>query len=244
MELKINVITNNTCKVYVQDLTTYRQDNDGLGDFNNFYLQDTISVDLLIQNKLQEDITKEIIISNHEDSLVQIPVTIDGVFSIVHYVLPTKEWFDREFQKPSKGEISHYDIVYYSDGENFYKYIDSTSEIVPFEEILNLNLNAAKYTVYNVEKKYVSICFLRKCYINLCQQIFNNKMFSSCWSKSNVDSELIFKRDFAWMAINVIKYLTECEQLEEVQRIIENIQSCNGICPQNLKSNGNGCGCS
>jgi hypothetical protein len=47
------------------------------------------------------------------------------------------------------------------------------------------------------------------------------------------------------MAINVIKYLTECEQLAEVERIIETIQGCNGLCvSSNLTSKTNGCGCS
>ena len=46
------------------------------------------------------------------------------------------------------------------------------------------------------------------------------------------------------MAINVIKYLTECEQLAEVERIIETIQGCNGLCvSSNLTSKTNGCGC-
>ena len=46
------------------------------------------------------------------------------------------------------------------------------------------------------------------------------------------------------MAINVITYLTEQEQLAEVERITEIINSCNGICNQYtaLKYE-NGCGC-
>ena len=47
------------------------------------------------------------------------------------------------------------------------------------------------------------------------------------------------------MAINVIKYLTECEQLYEVERIIESIQGCNGLCLQsNISSKVGSCGCS
>ena len=47
------------------------------------------------------------------------------------------------------------------------------------------------------------------------------------------------------MAMNVIKYLTECEQLAEVNRIIETIQGCNGVCtPNTLIDNSDDCGCS
>ena len=53
---------------------------------------------------------------------------------------------------------------------------------------------------------------------------------SACWNKNKIDSELIYKRDLVWMSINVIKYLTECEQLAEVERILETINGCNGLC--------------
>lgn len=46
------------------------------------------------------------------------------------------------------------------------------------------------------------------------------------------------------MAINVIKYLTECEQLAEVERIIETIKGCNGLCvSSDVTSKTSGCGC-
>ena len=47
------------------------------------------------------------------------------------------------------------------------------------------------------------------------------------------------------MAINVVKYLTQCEQLSEAERVIETIQGCNGLCVStNLTNSTNGCGCS
>ena len=54
------------------------------------------------------------------------------------------------------------------------------------------------------------------------------------------------------MAINVIKYMVECSQpyeveriLYEVERIIELLHSCNGVCgDKKIRSNGNECGCS
>ena len=47
------------------------------------------------------------------------------------------------------------------------------------------------------------------------------------------------------MALNVIKYLAECNQPYEVERIIELLYSCNGVCgDKKVRSNGKGCGCS
>ena len=66
-----------------------------------------------------------------------------------------------------------------------------------------------------------------------------------CWNKYKVNSELIYKRDLVWMAINVVKYLTQCEQLAEADRVIKTIQGCNGLCVStNLTNSTNGCGCS
>ena len=46
------------------------------------------------------------------------------------------------------------------------------------------------------------------------------------------------------MLLNVIKYLTECEQLAEVERLIEIAKQCNGLCvPSDITSKTSGCGC-
>ena len=47
------------------------------------------------------------------------------------------------------------------------------------------------------------------------------------------------------MAINVIKYMVECNQLYEAERIIELLHSCNGVCGGiKTSTNSDGCGCS
>ncbi len=244
----INVITSDNCKVYIEDTSAYLSENISEGK-HQFKYSDTISIDILRHNKLQETVHKEVTFSDHSTKdPIQIPVNIDGWFSIVHVVLPSKNWFEAQLEKQEGSRLGLYDFVYFSDGVTIYKYNPRTEETpttVPLDEILELNLNAGDYTIYTTEKDYVSICFLRKCYINLCKQIFNERGFSPCWNKNTIDSELVYKRDLAWMAINVIKYLTECEQLNEVERIIETLQGCNGLCTSsNMTSKTNGCGCS
>lgn len=245
----INVITNDTCNVYVEDTSVYLPENISAGK-HQFKYSDTISIDVLRHNKLQETIHRDFIFSDHSNNTpVKIPVNVDGWFSIVHIVLPSKKWFDEELSKADASRLGLYHVIYYSDGKRVYKYLPKISESsveVSLGEILDLNLNARDYTVYYTEKDYVSICFLQKCYINLCQQIFNERGFSPCWNKNSVDSELVYKRDLVWMAINVIKYLTSLNQLSEVERIIEQINGCNGLCKSDTtyKPSNSGCGCS
>lgn len=245
MDLNIDIKTNGSCSVIIQDTTEYLPENFTGTVKGKFKYSDTVSVSVLQYNKIQDPYYSNPIYTahNNQDSYTKIPVSSDGWFNVIHLVLPSKEWFDRELGKTGASALNIYNIVYYSDGERVYKYIDGKSEEVTISEVLEVNL--VNTTISKISKNFVSICFLRKCYINLCQQIFNDRGFSQCWSRNSIDSELVYKRDLVWMAINVIKYLTECEQLYEVERIIESIQGCNGLCSsQNNTSKVSGCGCS
>jgi len=48
--------------------------------------------------------------------------------------------------------------------------------------------------------------------------------------------------------MNIVKYMTDLNQLDEAERIIEQVTSCNGICNneqnQTNRINSSGCGCS
>ena len=244
MELNINVTTSNNCKIIVSDISTYLAEDFSGTVKGKFKYSDTVSIDVLQHNKTTETVYRDPVYTKH-DTLqpINIPVEFDGWFDVIHLVLPSIEWFNREIDKSEGSALGLYDLVYFSDGIDIYKYLDGNVSQVTIIEVLEVN--PINTTVSKTNRDYVSICFLRKCYINLCQQIFEDRGFSRCWNKNKVDSELIYKRDLVWMAINVIKYLTECEQLAEVERIIETIQGCNGLCvSSNLTSKTNGCGCS
>ena len=244
MELNINVTTSDSCKIMVSDISTYLAEDFSGTVKGKFKYSDTVSIDVLQHNKTTETVYRDPVYTKH-DTLqpINIPVEFDGWFDVIHLVLPSIEWFNREIDKSEGSALGLYDLVYFSDGIDIYKYLDGNVSQVTINEVLEVN--PINTTISKTNRDYVSICFLRKCYINLCQQIFEDRGFSRCWNKNKVDSELIYKRDLVWMAINVIKYLTECEQLAEVERIIETIQGCNGLCvSSNLTSKTNGCGCS
>ena len=101
-----------------------------------------------------------------ENKVINIPVKFDGWFNVCRVVLPSKEWFERELNKETGSAIQSYDIVYYSDGEYLYKYIDGNSQVATIKEITDRNTEGT--TISRVSKNYVSICFLKKCYLSLC----------------------------------------------------------------------------
>ena len=244
MELDINIITDAHCKVIIEDNTEYLSETSTGISKGGFKYSDTVSVVVLQHNKTQETVVKSPTYDYHTSDYIEVPVGFDGWFTINYIVLPNKDWFDREREKSSGSALGLYDIVYFVDNGYIYKYVNGEIDGASIEEVLEVN--PINTTISRTNKDYVSICFLQKCYVNLCQQIFNDRGFSQCWNKNSVDSELVYKRDLVWMAINVIKYLTEFNQLAEVERIIEQINGCNGLCKSNstYQPASSGCGCS
>lgn len=265
MKLKIKVCTDNSCKIVIRDDTEFGGQGYVPESSNSvapyvFKYSETVAVDVLVLNKTEGPETQIPIYTDHNEQIVSndldpnnikpgmfatvLPVKFDGWFTAYHIVVPSKAWFEKEFNKTAGSTLSLYDAVYYSDGQGFYKYLPNEGSFqVSIDEVIERNIE--KTTISREEKNYVSICFLKKCYISLCQQIFNSKGFSQCWNKNSQSSDLAYKRDLVWMAINVIKYLTQFNQLAEVQRIIESIGGCNGLCKSEFKQlSSHGCGCS
>lgn len=246
MELNINVYTNESCKITITDLTTdYQEESNSNSNVDRFRYSDTISIDVLQLNSSEGRKLYNPVFSKHDYNLesITIPVNFDGWFKICHIIIPTKQWFENEKRKGSTSILGFYQGVYYSDGKEIYKYYNGISEKVDLSEIVERNIRGT--TISRYTQDHFSICFLRKCYINLCQSIFNSSAFDKCSNKNKLDCNLTFKRDMVWMAINVINYLVQFNQLGEAQRLVERISSCNGLCSNNsYKSKTNGCGCS
>lgn len=240
MELNIDVIINSNCQIQVSDTSTYLDEGFSGTVKGKFKFSETVTIDVLQHNKSTGAEYRDPVFTTHDTlKSVTVPIEFDGWFDAVHIVLPSAEWFDRESSKSEGSALNLYNLVYFSDGKNIYKYIGGKVTQVSINDIAQVN--TVDTTISRTSKEFVSICLLKKCFANICQQIFNSREFSSCKS-NNVDSELTYKRDLVWMAINIIKYLTECEQLAEAERIIEVMQSCNGVC-NNQTISTNGCGC-
>lgn len=165
-----------------------------------------------------------IYIRTKEDEIPSFNLGVDGFYTLVTLKVP-------------KGQGTEY---YYND-DKFYHFYDE----VELETLLEINPEVSRLEI-NYEY-YFQTCRLRKCYINTCYQIFDQTASINC-NKSNADKDLIYKRDLLWSALNVIKYMTEMDQFEEAERLLERIMGCNGLC--NNKQNecykghrSNNCGC-
>ena len=152
-----------------------------------------------------------------------LPAT-DGYISFCHIVLPNLNFFNSH---PGQ-------FTYYADETG--KIYNQSGE-VDIQLILEVNDSTLIRHMHN----FFSVFHLRKCYISLCQKIFNAHAFDRCF-KNNVDSQLIYKRDLVWAALNVIQYMIDFNQLAEAQRLLERINGCNGLCSSE-DTGDKGCGC-
>lgn len=131
-------------------------------------------------------------------------------------------------------------LYYFSDGVNFYKE-DLQGNVTKVTEQELVEVNPDSTNIYIQMQNFFSVCYLRKCYVSLCQKIFDERAFDRCFN-NKVNSQLIYKRDLVWAALNVIQYMIDSNQIAEAQRLLERINGCNGLCSKE-DTGEKGCGC-
>lgn len=121
--------------------------------------------------------------------------------------------------------------IYVSDGKNLYKVTEEGAEIInPLEAYYDKDLKTKS------EESFFSICFLRKCFIYLCEQLISDNPNEFIYKKK--EKEENFKKDFVWITYKILIYLINNCRYLEAQQILEQIEDCNGFCPQEYD-----CGC-
>ena len=269
MESHFILTTISDCKLQIVDQSDYVKES----TITDYSFADSVSLNLLYNNQINNDVLIKQEILDHNDLTLQnktynyiatedaysnvvdnnyialeskdiseFQLKNDGKLTAYHFIIPNKQWVNKF---TSELLFQTYPILIYYDNGQFYKSIDGgvTSEIITYEIIKEINPTTTNIAKCN--KTTFSLCFLYKCYINYCKQVLEQDI-SKCITK---DSDLVFRRDFVWMTINVIKYYLENGQLDEAQRLLEETMSCNGFCKSNIlkyslsNNTVSGCGC-
>lgn len=216
----------------------------------NYTFEQTITLNVLYSIDSKENIERNSysIVPHTDIDIDDIEVSTDGLKQIDHFIIPTQQWFEYVIDlDPASMDI--YSLVYYfnTDNEKFYKYVNGGSVEVPIEEILEVNTEAT--TLVKVSMNTFQICHLEECFFKLCLYLLENMPCTDpCFTdKARGFKAEILNRDIIWMAINVIKYCLQLGQYHRAQAILEQIETCWGICKQlnkNISSKYSGCGCS
>lgn len=160
----------------------------------------------ILQLNQTTGLISNVFIKTEEDQQVIFDLGLDGFYTLVTLKVP-------------KGEGTEY---YYKDSQ-FYHFYNK----IELQTLLEINPNVSQLEI--TYEYYFQTCRLRKCYVDSCYKIFDSVASINC-DKSNLDKNLIYRRDLLWSTLNVINYMTEMDQFEEAERLLERIMGCNGIC--------------
>lgn len=248
-----NICSTVDCKIRITDHTQedgqYIPENidetniEGYYQGNKFKYSETYTINIIERTTTEGTTLETVLYTEHCSYLDETYYTLqkDGYYTIHHLILPSTVWLQNELNKEES--ILDSDIsIYVTDGNAIYLYKDNT--LIEQDPSVIGQINTDNTTISRNSGDTFSICYLYKCYINLCKQIFES-MNIRCLNQNDNLSDLIFKRDFLWMTINVIKYYTEFNNLLEAERILESVNYCNGFCSEyKVTKNNNSCGCS
>lgn len=178
----------------------------------------------------------------NDNDIATYTFTTDGLYKVIHMILPTKEWLDA-YITANASDTSALGSIFYYNGGKVYQYSNSTSTEVDLDDLFEVNcIDTVSFVT--TELYTFSVCNLMTCFYNVCKELLNNLCPANC-NKTSAYSDLIYERDILWMALNVIKYLLEKGSYFEALRILDQITDCTGFCNNTNSSNsgGSGCGC-
>lgn len=223
MELKQN---KNQIKIIGDDI--YLEPNDMSISYGVYRWIDSITLDVLIglnhNGEISEVKYSENIHNETEDFNI-IETKKDGLYRLVHYVLPTRNWVDRA----NLGE----DVYFYDDGKCYLR-SNNVDEEVGIEDLL------AKEDLQSDDKTIFMMYFIKRCFSEIVKKILSAQ--KDCKTR-NLET-LKEQRDLIWMFISVIEYSFEFGKLYEAQLYIEKFFKCNTICNKPISELTNyDCGC-
>ena len=232
------------CNLVITDTSNCYYDNSS-EEFMKFTYEDTITLDIVTLEKTDGPRLLAVVYTTHEKGKnlneVNLPLGNDGLVNINHIIIPTVSWYNKQKNK-EHNTLNKYKNIYVSDGKRLYKLENKhLNEIDPINLIINDWFDET--TIFKSQQFLFLTCYLTKCYVNLCNQVIkelaknknakNGHYSGECSNVNNEAKDLIYNKDLVYITLNVINYLTQDCLFEEAEQILENIQSCKGICYNN-----------
>lgn len=171
------------------------------------------------------DIHDKVDPSPQDETIIEFPK--DGLFRIVHLLVPTRQWVEQANILPK---------YMYEEGK-FYKYVETSWEEVDLKEIIYVNHE----NIIKSDKHTFCLCRLQNCYYNFAKDFFKKLCSDKCSLEQNKN------RDILYIGVNSIKYLLELGRYYEAQGILEQLTGCTGLCQEAINNKNYstyGCGCS
>ena len=264
----LSICNINQCSLLIQDQTL--QDDRYLSEKSivspesrgnkKMKFSESYTVNVIKKVTSEKEEIVDTIFSDHivgTDDSISFDLDKDGYYMIYHYIIPSKAWIEAYDETKVDTHVLNNTDFFYSDGISVYQYFPEgnedlgvdpkTSRVLTTEELLAIDFTIyddREITMSQVISHEFSICKLYECYIRLCKLVLRKSVLR-CIERNKPLSDILFRRDFLWMTVNVLRYLVEMNSFMEAQRIIEELDYCGGICndrEMQLMSK-QGCGC-
>jgi hypothetical protein len=202
----------------------------------NYKHSETVTLNLLLKldalGKIDQKISQYEII-DHENicndiSIFNMPK--DGVYKIIHCIIPTDKWLDTTSADPSAVPSN---IIYYNGKDFIYQ-----KNIVSLDNFADL-IDLEDSTIISSSKLTFNMCNMLNCYNKTNQFIFDG-LLGGCTNNDIKSKEV--NRDIIFMGLNVIKYNLERGDYFTAQRTLDRLTTCSDLCDSKMTKY-NGCGC-
>jgi hypothetical protein len=201
----------------------------------NYEYGETVTINILLKLDYNGKVVKKH--SKHKivehDSCMDVCVfnmPVDGVYKIIHCIVPTDKWIKRTSADPSCLP----EFVVYYDGENFIfeKNVVSLEELIQLTEVEDTTLITSSKLTFNM-------CNILNCFNRSNQYIFDG-LVGGCRTNDIKSEEL--NRDIVFMGLNVIRYNLDLGNYLTAQRTLDRLTTCGSLCDQKILKY-NDCGC-
>jgi hypothetical protein len=245
--IKFNTAIDDNCNLTILDTTGYQLDNAtgfvretensvdyklSEGYFINIIQFNKYKSGLVLVNPLEKykriDSVQPIYTSNFTTDTYEL--SQDGVFTITRAFIVSEEVYFRDrLTSRFAGKT-----VYYTNGTKLYKVTSNVAS----ETTLTIMLRDTTTTnVVLGSTRIISTCFLNNCYFKLMMALLERG--NVCISGE--DKAIEREKDLLFMTLESISYLQSHGNIEEIERLIEMVDTCGGACSKLIGSNKCGC---
>lgn len=230
----------NSCLITGTSYKEYLDENATSQPYREYKYKDTATVYIIQSNKVDSSQNSiETFIVDHCSYLDELHhiFNIDGFYTIYQVIVPTLNCINNKF-----------DNSYYEQFSDIFAYNEDTDTIQQFNGKKWNDVSPEIFTLDYCDPNYFISCQdmfmlanLWTCYVKLCQSLFESSLLKC---KKSTSEDLTFRRDVVWMTINILGYYVKRDQLNEAQRLLEEVEGCNGLCKdiESIKQKGCGCG--
>lgn len=160
----------------------------------------------------------------------------DSTYTINRYFIPSLQFYtDNHTNSIFNGKT-----MYYIDDNKIYKIINSEPTVITTSSFISEDLTNS--ICLSSSNSFISTCYINTCYFKILSTILDINI--GVCSMTNKYNALVSMRDLLYMTLEIIKYLTDINNITQIQKLIEAIDVCGGLCASTSStSNNTNCGC-